>query len=77
MVAVVVVPLVVLLGACLMERLEARVAPVASAPARPRRAAGGDTAPAGPARRHLRAVPALTPGEAADEVAEESWSRAS
>ena len=78
MLALVVVPLVVLLVACLMERLEARVAPpIVDAPATPRRVTAGDVAPAAPARRHLRAVPALTPGGAADETTEESWSRAS
>ena len=82
MVAVVVVPLVVLLVACMMERLEARVAPpIADCPAAPRRVSDGNTAPAAPARRHLRAVPALTPGDTADGTldgaTEESWSRAS
>lgn len=73
MLAVVVVPLVVLLGACLLERLEARVTPTASS--RPVSWRTSDRA-AATARRHLRAVPATTP-EGTARAGEESWHRAS
>ena len=59
MLAVVLVPLSLLIIACLMERLEARVAPTATVRLAPRRitAAAGDAAPRSTGR-HLRVLPA-------------------